>query len=293
MRAVIFALVCVGAVGSAARADTSKLTIGIYAPSAELGTPQAKLAYVQSLAKAVESATGIPTEGQTFASLSALNASKVDFAIEDGICFASSPSGTLVASATIGGATARPWALFSSGSADFSSLKGKKLAFVQTGCSDAAFVDNAMLDSEVDPAFFGSRVGKADLAAAIAEVASYKNADAVFAPASAGKGLTKVFDTGSAPAPALVQRGKLPADVAEKAIGAITGTSGPLGWTKPSKEVYSGFGARLGRAVKPGVFAPPEAVRLDAKDVLIDPATLKESASVDVKHHVVHGKLSR
>ena len=93
-------------------------------------------------------------------------------------------------------------------------LKGKKLAFVQTGCNDAGFVDNAMLESEVDPTFFGARGGEKDLTGALASVTSYKTAQAVFAPVGSAKGLTKVFDTGSVPNPAFVEvAGKVPAAI--------------------------------------------------------------------------------
>ncbi len=64
-------------------------------------------------------------------------------------------------------------------------LRGKKLAYVATGCNDSGFIDNAMLESEVDPKFFGARVGEKDLTAAIADVSSYKTAQAVFAPVGA------------------------------------------------------------------------------------------------------------
>jgi hypothetical protein len=176
-------------------------------------------------------------------------------------------------------------------------LKGKKLAFVQTGCNDAGFVDNAMFDSEVDPSFFGARVGKADLTAAVAEVASYKTANAVFAPVGAAKGLTKVFDTGSVPNPAFVDMGtKLPAATIEKAAAAVIGYGGGgaiAGWAKPQRDLYTGFAARLGRIVKTGILAAPEPVRIDAKDVLIEPPTLRDAAVVDVRHHFVRAPNER
>jgi len=265
-----------------AAADPAKLTVGIFAPTVELGSAQARLAYAQSLAKAIETATGVPTEAQSYASLAALEKDNVDFAIIDGPCFAAKPSGKLVADATLGGATSRAWALYASTGADMQQLKGQKLAFVSTGCNDAGFVDNAMLESEVDASFFAARLGKADLTSAIAEVASYKNAQAVFAPVGAAKGLTKVFDTGAVPAPALVVRTKLSDGLVDKATAAITSTGGPLGWTKASKDPYTAFAARLGKVVKTGVFAAPEAVRLDAKDVLIDPP--RDPATVGVRH---------
>src|SRR6185503_9821580 len=193
-----------------AAAQPSKLTVGIYAPTVEFGTAQARLAYVQGLAKAIEQNTGIKTEAQSYANVTALQKDGVDFAIIDGVCYATNLSWRLLATANIGGGTTRPWALYSSAGETMQALKGKKLAFIATGCNDAGFVDNAMLESEVDPAFFGARSGKPDLTAAVAEVASYKAAQAVFAPVGAAKGLTKVFDTGAVPNPAFVDiSGKL------------------------------------------------------------------------------------
>src|SRR5690348_9035781 len=189
---------------TAAFAQPTKLTVGIYTPSVEFGTAQQRLTYVQSLAKAIETNTGIKTEAQSFASLGALKSGKVDFAIIDGQCYATNLTWKLLADAEIGGSTTRSWALFSADASDMQGLKGKKLAFVQMGCNDKAFVDNAMLETEVDDSFFSARVGKPDLTAAVAEVASVKGASAVFAPAGSQKGLTKVFDVGAVPNPAFV-----------------------------------------------------------------------------------------
>ncbi len=94
------------------------------------------------------------------------------------------------------------------------------------GCNDAGFVDNAMLESEVDLSFFGS-LGEKDLTGSIASVTSYKTAQAVFAPVGSAKGLSKVFDAGAVPNRA--------------------------------------FAARLAPVRKVGVFANPEPVRVDSK----------------------------
>jgi ABC-type phosphate/phosphonate transport system substrate-binding protein len=268
-----------------------KITIGIYAPTVEFGAAQARLAYVQGLAKAIEQNTGVKTEAQSYANIAALKKDAVDFAIIDGVCYATNLGWKLLATATIGGGTTRPWALYSSAGETIAALKGKKLAFIATGCNDAGFVDNAMLESEVDPAFFGARNGKSDLTAAIAEVASYKAAQAVFAPAGAAKGLTKVFDTGTVPNPAFVDvSGKLPGSIVERVAAAVLGYGGSgaiAGWTKPSREIYTALAGRLGKVNKSGILANAEPVRFDAKDALIEPATLKETAVVDVRHHFV------
>ncbi len=295
MRALIILLV----LGSVAHAQPApqKITVGIYAPSVEFGTAQARLAYVQGLAKAIEQNTGIKTEAQSYATVAALKKDNVDFAILDGTCYATNLGWRLLATANIGGGTARVWALYSSAGDTMQSLKGKKLAFIATGCNDSGFVDNAMLESEVDPAFFGGRSGRNDLTAAIAEVASYKTAQAVFAPIGAVKGLTKVFDTGAVPNPAFVEvASKLPPAVVDKVGAAVIGYGGSgaiAGWGKPTREQYTAFAGRLNRSVKVGMLANPEPVRIDAKDVLLEPTTLKDTALVDVHHHFVRSSNGR
>jgi hypothetical protein len=275
----------------AAAQPAQKITIGIYAPSVEFGAAQARLAYVQGLARAIEQATGMKTEAQSYANVSALKKDAVDFAIIDGMCYATNLGWKLLATATIGGGTTRPWALYSSVGDSMQALKGKKLAFIGTGCNDAGFIDNAMLESEVDPAFFGGRSAKPDLTAAVAEVASYKAAQAVFAPAGAGKGLTKVFDTAAVPNPAFVEiSGKLPPAVVNTVAASVIGYGGAgaiAGWTKPARDIYAALAARMGKVVKAGVFASADPVRIDARDALIEPPTLRETAVVDVRHHFV------
>ncbi|HET9987416.1 MAG TPA: hypothetical protein VFQ65_02830 [Kofleriaceae bacterium] len=275
--------------GGAAYAQPSKIRIGIYAPSVEFGTAQQRLAYVQGLAKAIEQSTGIKTEAQSYGSIAALKADS-DFAIIDGPCYAVNLSWKLLANANIGGTT-RTWALFSSAGDSMTSLRGKKLAFVATGCNDAGFVDNAMLESEVDPQFFGARVGEKDLTGAISDVQSYKTAQAVFAPVSAVKGLTKLFETGSVPNPAFVQIDtKLPQATVDKVAAAVTGFGGAgaiNGWTKPDRGPFTALAGRLGRVTKQGVLANPDPVRIDGRDVLIDPSTLRDTSFVAVRHHYV------
>jgi hypothetical protein len=272
-----------------ANAQPTKLTLGIYAPSVEFGAATARLAYVKALASAIEQNTGLAVEAQSFANIGALVRANVDFAIVDGPCYSTNLGWRLLATANVGGGPTRSWALFSNAGADMQSLRGKKLAFV-TGCNDAGFVDNAMLDSEVDAGFFGARIGKQDLTAAIAEVASYRTAQAVFAPVGT-KGLTKVFDTTAVPNPAFVAFGtRLPAATVDKVSAAVLGFGGGgaiASWGKPARDLYTAFAGRLAKVVKAGVLAVPEPVRIDAKDILVDPPTLKDPGLIDVKHHYV------
>ncbi len=294
MKQLITLLVLLAAgLPGAAHAQDARLKLGIYAPSVEFGSAAARLAYVQALGKAIEQRTGIAVEAQSYASLATLRKTGVDFAVVDGLCYATNLGWKLLANALIGGtsgATSRPWALHAS-VGTMQALRGKKLSFIQTGCNDAGFVDNAMLDSEIDPGFFAARIGKPDLAAAIAEVAATRTAQAVFAPVGSAKGLTKLFDTGTVPNPAFVDlNGKLPAAVVEKVAAAVIGYGGAgaiAGWARPSREAYTSLAARLNRVVKQGVLATPEPVRIDARDVLLDPPTIREPALVDLRHHFV------
>jgi hypothetical protein len=290
---ILLALVVLTGVASAQAPQ--KITIGIYAPSAPFDTAQARLTYVQSLAKAIEQATGIKTEAQSYATMAALKKGNPDYAIVEGQCYATNLGWQLLANAKIGDSTSRAWALFSSGSTTMQALKDKKLAFMATGCNDDGFIENAMLDSEVDDKFFGAKLPGTDLNGAVASVASYKTAQAVFAPVQLGtaKGLTKVFDTGSVPNPAFVEiaGSKLPGTITQKVAAAVIGYGGGgaiSGWTKPSRDVYQSLAGRLAPVRKQGIFATPEPGRLDSKDVLSDPQTLRETAFVVVRHHFVH-----
>ncbi|HEY5948255.1 MAG TPA: hypothetical protein VIV40_22315 [Kofleriaceae bacterium] len=283
--------------GIASAQAPAKITIGIYAPSVQFDTAQARLAYVQGLAKAVEQSTGIKTEAQSYATLASLKKDSPDFAIIDGQCYATNQGWKLLANATIGGSTSRQWALYTSAGESMQALKGKKLAYVQTGCNDAGFIDNAMLESEVDAGFFGARVGQNDLTGAVASVSSYKTAQAVFAPSGAVKGLTKLFDTGNVPNPAFVEIGNKTSGISDKVAAAVVsyGGSGAIsGWTKPSQEPFSSLRNRLGQVKKQGVFANPEGgVRVNASNVVIDPVSLKDPAYVSVRYHFVRAPAGR
>jgi hypothetical protein len=271
-----------------AHAQPKQLTIGIFAPSVPFETAQQRLVYVQNLAKAIEQQTGVKTTAQPYANLAALKKANVDFAIVEGVCVATN-SWKVLANANIGGSTSRSWALFASGAANMQQLKGKKLAYMQTGCADAGFIDNAMLDSEVDQRFWGARVGERDINAAVAAVSSYKTAQAVFAPITAVKGLTKLFDTGNVPNPAFVTiNTSVGASIEAKVASAVQsyGAQGAIsGWAAPNQGPYGALRGALQPVRKQGVFAPAESVRLDSKQILNDPSTLKDSDHVAVRRH--------
>ncbi len=287
MRALLILALVVAATRPADAQPAKAITVGIYAPTVEFGSASARLSYVQGLAKAIEAATGQSVTASSYASFSALEKDGVDFAIVEAQCYATNGKGKLIATAVVGGGGSRQWALHANVD-DMTALRGKKLAYVQTGCNDAGFVDNAMLDSEVDSAFFGTRVGKSELTAAVAEVASYKTAQAVFAPGGSAKGLTKLFDTVTVPNPAFVAlSSRVASSLSDQVAATVLGYKGSgaiSGWQKPSKESYTTLGGRMKRTAKQSMFAAPQPVRIDASDVLVDPPTMQEPARPNLRH---------
>jgi hypothetical protein len=292
--ASVVALAGLAVIAMARQGDTQTggqidLTIGIYTPTVAFANSAARLAYVQRLAKAVGTATGARVQGKSYTSLGALKKASPDFGIVASQCYAGASGWKLLANAEIDGKTSRGWALYSSEGPKMDALQGKKLAYVKTGCGDDGFTFFALLEDEVGKGFFSGRVGKPDIAGAVAEVASYKGAQAVFAPVGMEKGLTKVFDAGAVPNPAFVQvNGKLDGDLVARVAKAITeyGGGGAIaGWQAASEDPYRQLGARMKRRDKRPSFAAPDPVRVDASDALIEPTTLDQPAFTEVKQH--------
>jgi hypothetical protein len=282
MRKLLVLVVIAGAATAAAQPAPEGLTVAMYAPAAAFSDSSARLAYIQGLAKAVQQKTGTPTSGKIYVRLGDLTAAKPDFAVIDGQCLATHSPGQILATAVIGGETAQPWALYTRGGETLATLRGKKLAYVKTSCRDSDFLDNAMLDGELKTAaFFSAVVDKPDVSGAVLTVRDYKAADAVFAPAVAARGLTKVYDAGSVPNPGFVALRPFPAPVLEgvrEAVLAYGGGGGIDGWRAAAS--YQGLAGRMGSRAKRPVFAAPDVVHLDDQDVLVVPASKYEQASV-------------
>lgn len=281
-------------VATATRSDgqsgsDSKLTVAIYTPTVQFANSAGRLSYVQGIAKAIGTNTGRRAEGLSFTSLSKLLSAKPDFAIIDAQCYASNMGWKLLASGRIGSGTSRPWALYSRLGSSLDDLRGKQLAYVKMGCNDNGYINNVMLESEVSGKFFGKRVGKTDLAGAVAEVATYKGAHAVFAPVGGRKGLTKVFDVGSIPGPAFVQlNSRLSGELADKVRRAVVGYGGSSaidGWTGASDRPYRALRSSMGKRVKRGLFAAPEPVRIDPGEVLVEPGSLRDVSLPEIQQN--------
>lgn len=277
-----FGLLAAPARDVAAQAAPGQLTVALYAPSAAFRDSAARSAYVQGLAKAIQNKTGVPTTGKAYVRYSDLKSAKPDFAIIEGQCLAVGAPGPILATAQIGASTSQSWALFSRGD-NFMGLRGKKLAFMDTGCRDSDFLDNAMLDSEAKTkAHFAGMVGKPDAYGAVETVRSYKQADAVFAPVNQGAGLTKIFETGQVPNPGFVQMNKnVSAGVAsnvQAAVLAYGADQAIQGWKAAAS--YAGLSGQMSARIKKPVFAVPVPVRIDDQDVVVIPQSKYEQATI-------------
>jgi hypothetical protein len=277
-----FGFLAVPARDVGAQQAPAQLTVALYAPSAAFRDSAARSAYVQGLAKAIQNKTGVPTTGKAYVRYSDLKSAKPDFAIIEGQCLAVGAPGPVLATAQIGASTSQSWALFSRGD-NFMGLRGKKLAFMDTGCRDSDFLDNAMLDSEAKTkAHFAAMISKPDAYGAVETVRSYKQADAVFAPVTQGAGLTKIFETGQVPNPGFVQMNKnVSAGVAsnvQAAVLAYGADQAIQGWKAAAS--YAGLSGQMSARIKKPVFAVPVPVRIDDQDVVVIPQSKYEQATI-------------
>jgi hypothetical protein len=251
--------------------ETRPLTVGIYAPSVAFADSSARLAYVQGLADAIQKRSRRPTNAKAFIRYRDLVAAKVDFAILDGICVAVRGSKVL-ATAKIAGGGDQHWGLYSL-QPELPGLKGKRLAYVRTGCRDSDFLDNALFQSEVDTSkFFSELVPRLDAVSAVSAVRDYKAADALFSPPGLARGLTRLVEGPSVPNPGLVVMN----DAVDQATVEVVARSameyrgaGIEGWTAPAS--YRDLEKRLSPRRKHPVFAEPEPVRFNGADAVVMP----------------------
>src|SRR4030095_8506690 len=121
------------------------------------------------LAQQIQSVAGVPAQGKAFAHAAdleaAIKAKQVDFAVIDGVYLAErGVPWQVLAAATSGGEIAPKWALFSSTVSSVPELQGKKLAIATAGPRDTAFIENALLDGELQLSkFFSSRTTAPDI----------------------------------------------------------------------------------------------------------------------------------
>lgn len=288
MRARLVAVLAFAlSVSSVAHAQSKARTLAMYAPNAPFDSGAERFGFANKVAAALTSATGTEFQAKVYAKAGDLEAAiklkQVDLAIVDGVYLAErGVPFPVIATATTGGETTTRWWLFSNGAGSVQDLQGKILSVGTTGARDSAFLENALLDGELQVGrFFANRVNTPDISSAVAAV-NLKKADAVFAPEAAGKGLKKVFDAGKVANPALCDLG-LPADLLAKvkaALSSATGGGAFDGW-KAGSDAQKSLAGRMGARARRPVMVEPELVRIEDPDLLIAP--VMEPALSDLK----------
>jgi hypothetical protein len=187
----------------------------------------------------------------------------------------------VLASGRVGKSASRTWALYAREARNLSDLRGKRLVTVKSGCDDRRFVANALFESEVPLGYFGAWAGKPDVKAAVAEVATLRGADAVFAPVGSGRGLRRLFAAAAIPGPALVQiNGGLDGATATsigRAVAAFGGRGPISGYAAGGGGSYTVLRRRMAGSTRRGVFADAPPVRFSPADVIADSAVPKDT----------------
>lgn len=273
-----WSLSLLAALTAVAHAEGKSHTLAMYAPNAPFESGADRFGFANKVASALSSATGAEFQAKVYAKAADLEAAiknkQVDLAIVDGIYLAErGVPYPVLATATIGGDTSTRWWLFGNGAGSVQDLQGKVLSVSTTGARDTAFLENALLDGELQIArFFSNRVNTPDISSAVAAVA-LKKADAVFAPEAAGKGLKKVFDAGKVANPAMCDLGGLPPELLAKVKAALpSATGGGVfdGW-KAGSEAQRALAGKMGARARRPVMVEPELVRIEDPDLLIAP----------------------
>lgn len=221
------------------------LVLALYAPLAPLPSADARFAFVDKLARQLQSA-GIAAQPKVFARAADLEAAikkgQVDLAVLDAFYLAERGANyNVLAVSTAASEPYLRWGLHTHLPGNsILDLNGKRLAWVSpAGTKEATYINNVLLYGELRVAqFFGMGNPAPDVSAAVSDVV-LRRADCVFAPEPAvqGKSLRRVYDAGEAgriPNPALVQvSAKVSSDVASSVRKALSNfnTTGILdGW---------------------------------------------------------------
>jgi hypothetical protein len=283
MRFLVALSLLLGLAGTAAA--QKKYVIAIYAPNAPFASGSDRFNFIDRLAKQITSVAGVQAEGKAFARAgdleAAIKAKQVDFAVVDGVYLAQrGVPYQVLAIATTGGETQPKWALFASAAGDTKSLQGKKLALARSGPRDDDFVGNGLFNGELQvKKFFGGRIDPPDLASAI-EAVKLHRADAVLAPISEGKGLSKVTEVDRVPNAAFCEvAGSTPSNVISQVKDAVIkhGAAAAIdGWKPGDSSPYRALAGQLGNRSKRAIMAEPEIVKMEDLDILIPP-TLEPS----------------
>ena len=260
--------------------EKQELTVGLYTPNGPIVGTSKRHAYIRKLASSIQKQTGINTTGKAFIRYGDLIKERVDFAIIDGLCVTAMRPGNVLATMSIQGKKRSAWSLFARTGQSVLDLKNKRIAYVNTGCRNIAFIFNGMLKGEIQPSYFSKTIAKPSIDGAIASVQGFKIADAVFAPSSYSKGLVQVFQAGYVTNPAFLQlNSKISPTIRANVLSALKSFhSDQLNWVSPL--LYKSYSSLFNVRAKTPLFIIPHRIKLDLKALINRPKFKFQSTSV-------------
>lgn len=204
-------------------AQDKEFVVALFAPDVLFADSVSKANFIQGIAQAVGSRTGLKVSGQSFARAEDFKARKPDFAVIGGTYYASAGGGKAVAYA----AGDPPLALIGQpgASSNVAQLKGKTLILPRSGNLLEGWVTATVLDHEVRAKDFFKITYTKDVQSALAAVKlGQADATVAFAPYAAQSGLSILYNGPAGPLPVVVQvNDKLDPEVASKFEAAFQG----------------------------------------------------------------------
>lgn len=182
----VVALLLLAMIGATPARAQSRVTVGLYAPTAPFIGPSQRLEYITRLAEHLaEAAPGRRVVGRVFADATsfaaAVNRGDVQFAVIDApYAAARGLPYRVLASAVRDNATAGGWMLVAKpGVSGLVDLRGKTLALPRVGVRAASFVANVLFEGEVGLRYFGALTLAPDAHSAVTLVGLGRAAAAV------------------------------------------------------------------------------------------------------------------
>lgn len=250
--ALLLAAIGPGAASAQPGSEAEPLVVGVYAPHMYFANSLERSQYAEQLAAALGRSTGLTLRGRGFSTQGEFDnqvaAGQVHFAVVDAQHQLERGYEPL-AQGTAGGRPSRPMVLVAESGGSVADLGGKRLARVQLGAGDEAFIVNYLLQSQVDPDFFGPARTVRDVQGALSLVKLGK-ADAAFAYEGVAPG---IFRSRPVPLPVFVRTGQLPEDTERRVRQAVQGVS----VRSPVLDGFTGYRADLHESLRRALRSRP------------------------------------
>ena len=273
---VMWGLPCIDAHGQSPDAADGgdAIIVGVYTPHVFFADSLARNRYAESLANALGAATGLAVRGRGYAGAAEftghVRSGAVHFAVVDAQYHIEHGELRSVAQATSGGKATRPMVAVVGGAVEARSigaLRGSRLATVDVGSGDLAFVSNFLLQGQIGPDYFKKGRAARDIQGALTLVKLGK-AETAFTYRGHTAGMTVIFNSRPVPLPVFVQaRGDLDPERAQAIRRAIIG----LRAKSPVADGFGGYDAGVHAALKAALARPVAAPRSHAPVLAIIP----------------------